>query len=159
MSRFEDCVNFVLAREGGVSNDPDDPGGLTVYGLSSRYHPELFADGHPSQEAAKQVYFKDYWEASGADKLPPPYDFLVFDAAVNQGRFVAVQILQKALGIDVDGRVGPQTIAACHSAGKEMPARVLAYRAYRYSQTNGFAKFGIGWLTRTYLLAIETAKH
>ena len=30
MSRFDECLKFVLGREGGTSNDPNDAGGLTA---------------------------------------------------------------------------------------------------------------------------------
>ena len=62
--------------------------------------------------------------------------------------------MQKALGVDVDGRVGPITIAAARTAGDEQVALALAHRALRYSQTHGFARYGLGWLKRTYLVAM-----
>lgn len=104
---------------------------------------------------AKRIYRREYWIASGSDRLPPPWDLIVFDAAVNMGIFPGVQFMQKAVGVEPDGRVGPVTIAACMKAGKEQLALALAYRAMRYAQIRGFERFGRGWLKRTYLIAME----
>ena len=38
---FLTCVKIVLDHEGYVSDDSNDPGGLTKYGISSRAYPEL----------------------------------------------------------------------------------------------------------------------
>ena len=158
MSRFTDCFAHVVGLEGGYSNDPHDPGGETMYGITRRDHPSAFADGPPSLEVAQRIYENEYWRAAGCDRLPVPYDLLVFDAAVNQGIYPAVSMMQKALGVTPDGRVGPVTIAACQTASAEGPALCLAERALRYSQTNGFARYGKGWLKRTYLIAMACAR-
>lgn len=158
MSRFDECFNVVVGHEGGYVNDPHDPGGETMFGITRRDHPDAFANGPPSIETAKTIYRNDYWTPAGCDKLPAPYDLLVFDAAINQGILPAVSMMQKALGVSPDGRVGPVTIAACQSAGAEGPALVLSERALRYAQTRGFDRYGRGWLKRTYLIAMECAK-
>lgn len=154
MSRWQFCFEHVIGSEGGYVNDPADPGGETIYGIARRDHPDMWADGPPTLEAAMARYEDQYWRASGANRLPEPYDLLVFDSAVNQGAHAAVSILQRGLGIEPDGRVGPQTIAACLSAGPEGPAKVLAERALRYTLTRGFDRFGRGWLKRTYMVAL-----
>jgi len=153
MSRFAFCFEHVIGSEGGYVNDPDDPGGETIWGITRRDHADLWATGPPSLEAAQARYERDYWRKAGCDRLPVPFDLLVFDAAVNQGVYPAVQAVQRALGVDPDGRVGPQTIAACTMAGRETVALALAHRALRYAQTNGFSRYGLGWLKRTYMVA------
>ena len=156
MSRFNECFEHVVGIEGGYVNDSFDPGGETIYGITRRDHPGAWANGRPSLEAARSIYEEQYWRKAGCDRLPEPYDLLVFDTAVNQGIFPAVTLLQQALGVrPVDGRVGPVTIAACQTADKERPALMLAKRAARYAKTHGFERYGEGWLKRTYLIAME----
>lgn len=155
MSRYSDCFDIVVGHEGGYVNDPHDPGGETIFGITRRDHPDAWLNGPPDIEVARNIYNTQYWRAAGCDVLPQPYDLLVFDAAVNQGIYPAVSMLQKALGVPTDGRVGPVTVAACHSAGKDGPALCLAERALRYAQTRGFDRYGRGWLKRTYLIAME----
>jgi lysozyme family protein len=36
---FDKALSFVLSWEGGYSNDPDDPGGETNFGISKRSYP------------------------------------------------------------------------------------------------------------------------
>jgi lysozyme family protein len=81
---FEDCVNHVLRWEGGYSNDPNDPGGETNFGISKRAYPNLDIK-HLTRDQAKQIYFTDYWQAVGADKMPDGLNLLAFDTAVNCG--------------------------------------------------------------------------
>lgn len=81
---FEECVNHVLRWEGGYSNDPNDPGGETNFGISKRSYPKLDIK-HLTRDQAKQIYFVDYWQAVGADKMPDGLNLLTFDTAVNCG--------------------------------------------------------------------------
>lgn len=154
MNRFDFCFDAVVGHEGGYVNDPADPGGETMYGITRRDHPDLWLNGPPTLEMAKSRYYDRYWLAAGCDQLPGPWDLLVFDAAVNQGIFPAAKAVQEALGVVADGRIGPVTVAAAQRAGKEQVALALAHRSLRYAQTNGFARYGLGWLKRTYLIAM-----
>jgi lysozyme family protein len=80
---FPAAVAFVLAREGGYSNDPADPGGETKFGISKRAYPHEDI-ANLTEDRAKEIYCSDYWVPI-ADALPTPADIVAFDAAVNQG--------------------------------------------------------------------------
>ena len=41
MHTFPDCISHVLAAEDGLVNDPKDPGGVTMFGISQRSYPAL----------------------------------------------------------------------------------------------------------------------
>ena len=41
MHTFPDCIAHVLAAEGGLVNDPKDPGGVTKFGISQRSYSVL----------------------------------------------------------------------------------------------------------------------
>ena len=41
MSRFKDAIDVILAQEGGYSNDSEDPGGETQWGISKRSYPSI----------------------------------------------------------------------------------------------------------------------
>jgi len=104
---FEKALQFVLKWEGGYSNNPNDPGGLTIYGISKRSYPnevakmnELWKQGK-KQEAlniAKKIYRKNYWDKIKGDDLPFPLDFVAFDTAVNMGVGACQQLLSQANG-------------------------------------------------------------
>ena len=88
MAWFEKAIEFVLSDdiEGGYVNDPDDPGGETKFGISKRAYPSLDIKTL-SKEAAKHLYFKDYWKAGGCVVLLEPKLAIVhFDACVNHPR-------------------------------------------------------------------------
>ena len=41
MTDFDLAINYVLENEGGVVDDPNDPGGLTNFGISQKQYPDL----------------------------------------------------------------------------------------------------------------------
>lgn len=67
---FEKIIEFTLKWEGFLSDDKDDPGGLTKYGISQKHHPALNIPELTLDEA-KELYRKEYWEPieSGYDDL------------------------------------------------------------------------------------------
>lgn len=72
---------FVLRWETiKYTNDPNDPGGETKYGISKRAHPELDIKNLTAEDAMN-VYLDSYWYPSGADDLDYPMCLLVFDTA------------------------------------------------------------------------------
>jgi hypothetical protein len=78
---FDKAFEITIGLEGKPSNDPQDPGGFTIWGLAKRYHPEI--DENTTIEYAKKVYFADYWLPAGCDEQPFPMDICLFDSAVN----------------------------------------------------------------------------
>ena len=94
-SDFKRAVEFTLKWEGGYSNDPDDPGGETKYGISKRAHPECDIKNRSEQEAI-QIYISDYWLAAGCESVGYPMNLVVFDSAVNCGTGTAKGWLRTA---------------------------------------------------------------
>lgn len=84
-SSWDAAIKFVLEHEGGYSNNPNDPGGETNFGISKRSYPELDIKNLTVFEAG-QIYRKDYWDKIGGDFLEYPMDICVFNCAVNCGR-------------------------------------------------------------------------
>ena len=86
--RFETALQFTLKWEGGLSNDKDDPGGKTNYGITqetfNRYFPGRDVSTISLPEAAT-IYRNGYWVASGCESLPIALAVVVFDSAVNCG--------------------------------------------------------------------------
>ena len=174
VSRFEQAVAWLLTQEGGWVDDPRDPGGATNFGISLRFalqvgdldrdgHPDLDIDGDgqitPSdiralpREQAIQLYRSQFWDLVRADMLPLRLAPAVFDAAVNQGRGPAVTMLQHSLGVTVDGKLGPATIAVARAANAgAVLLDYLARRALRYSTLQTFDHFGYGWMRRLFAL-------
>ena len=153
---FEKALEKTLVWEGGdkLTKDVDDPGGTTKYGISQKAHPDLDIE-NLTYEDAKEIYKKEYWDKSRAEKLPEKIQEQYFDMAVNLGRRRAVKILQKACNalsrdkIKEDGLIGKNTIRA---AGGLEPNRFRAFRVMRYVKlvmnNPKLMKYYYGWYNR-----------
>ena len=105
MKDFKEVLAFTLRWEGFISNDPQDPGGLTIWGISYRSHKEAvlemekLIDEQKKDEAfriAEKIYYEVYWLKSKCDKLPDPMGIIVFDTAVNMGRSRAKEFYDRS---------------------------------------------------------------
>jgi len=93
---FLTAVERVLAFEGGYSSNPDDPGGVTNFGISARSHPGLDIAAL-TRDAAIEIYWRQWWLRFGFARLPAAAAAKTFDLAVNIGAGCAIQCLQRAL--------------------------------------------------------------
>jgi lysozyme family protein len=160
-NRFDECLAFTLRAEGGYVDDPADPGGATNMGVTLATlrewsdDPSLGANQvqHMSLRTARAIYRALYWNPLRADDLPVGVDLSVFDFGVNAGIWHSARLLQRALGFtgdEVDGSVGPETLAAATKADARLLVDDLAERQSAYYRgLADFPTFGRGWLTRT----------
>jgi len=133
-----------------AEDDPDDPGGLTKFGIDQRSHPNIDIRGLDLL-GALAIYHADYWLRARCDDLPAPVGEVVFDVAVNNGLSLAAKWLQEAVGAKADGWIGPKTLAAAHGADHAAVARAIIARRegfYRYIARGKREKFLKGWLNR-----------
>lgn len=151
---FDRAFSVVVGQEGGLVKDPNDPGGETNFGISKRAYPKVDIE-NLTLDQAKDIYRRDYWAPIKGDFLPSPLGLFVFDAAVNQGVDAAIKMLQRALGCAQDGIIGAETVKRAQAATPWHMAKFMALRAMRYQGTRNFDRYGEGWLTRTYLVAME----
>lgn len=128
---FAKILAFTLSFEGGYVNNPADPGGRTIYGISERAHPELWKDGTPTLDDAKTLYRAEYWGGIRGDELPPRTAMVLFDFYVHS-RSSATKTVQRLVGLtgkQVDGVLGPQSLAAIRAAVPDAETdRTLAFR-------------------------------
>jgi lysozyme family protein len=137
---FADALALVLLFEGGYVNDPDDPGGATNRGVTqARYNAYRTAhslDIQPVQyieESEVQEFYRIDWLAMRCDQLPYDVALVHFDAAVNQGKGAAPQMLQEVCGVTADGVLGPRTLGAAVTPG--IADRYVWRRLQRYRLT------------------------
>jgi lysozyme family protein len=159
---FERAVALVLSHEGGLVDDPADPGGLTNHGISLRAYPELGAAGIRglTAEQAAEIYRRDWWLRYGWAELPAPIGAKLLDLGVNIGAEAAQRALQRALratgaAVTEDGVLGPATRAAAAEA--DAAALLAALRSEAAGHYRLIAalhpaqqRFLQGWLTRAY---------
>jgi lysozyme family protein len=150
MSSFDDAFAALIGNEGGYSNNPADPGGETMWGITDRV---ARANGYTGAmkdlplETAKSIARKVYWDPYQCDAFDPRVAFQLFDAAYNGGH--PAQWLQQAVDVSVDGVIGAITIAAVRAVD---PLKVVilfnASRIFYYTSLGTWESFGKGWINR-----------
>jgi len=133
--RFLACMPFILKEEGGYSNTPGDHGGATDDGIIQReYNVYRHSNGLPLQSvklitAAEYdtIYWQSYWQPN-CPKLPSGLDLSVFNINVNGGDGRGTRIIQKCLGISVDGVWGGDTDKAV-AAITDVSKIIVAFHA------------------------------
>jgi lysozyme family protein len=153
MTVFDCAMSFILKAEGAESDDPQDPGLLTRYGISQRAHPDI-AVATLTEGEAIALYWRRYWQAADLALLPAPLSVAVMDGVVQHGQRPAIRMLQHSLRVETDGVIGPVTVAAALRA--DMGDLVTAYcarRAVYYANLGHFGRFGYGWMRRLFCLA------
>ncbi|WP_201098767.1 glycoside hydrolase family 108 protein [Thiocystis minor] len=144
MTHFHRCIDFILIEEGGLSEHPADPGGLTHYDISQRSYPALDIR-HLTRDDAKDIYRRDYWARVKGDRLPVGLDLVVLDMAINAGVSRAIRLLQQLIGVPDDGIVGTPTLAALDD--RPTADLIKAYSRLRliyYRSLKGWPTFGHG---------------
>ena len=125
---FDDAFKSLMNVEGGYWDDP--VGGPTMYGVTERV---ARAWGYAGDmrllplTTARSIAKSEYWDRFKCDQFPYAIAYQVFDTAYNGG--MPVRWLQEAVGADVDGIIGPSTLARVRGAD---PAKViLSFNASR----------------------------
>ena len=144
---FTDSVNNTLGYEGGLTNDPNDPGGTTNFGISQKSYPNLNIP-NLTREMAIGIYYSDYWTPIFGDLMPECLAMNVFDCAVNCGLKPAILMMQEVIGVVTDGVIGPKTKAAMAKATPDMAKAYEAKREYYYEHLVQFPIYGQTWLAR-----------
>jgi len=180
VSNFADAVEYILEREGGLSENPRDSGGATNFGISLRFlrgfseevlrKYGIFGEVNEqtirdlTKEQAQNIYKSEFWQQAPfseiRDQLVCNY---VFDMAVNMGTRQAVQIVQRSLWalmfsrlyIADDGILGERTLERLNIMVPDLVMPVLvASRAAFYrllaEKNPNKREFLNGWLTRCY---------
>lgn len=123
MSDFNSAFQYVLINEGGFSNDPDDSGGATNFGITHDDLAKFLGHGvstsdvrDMSQDTAQAIYEAFYWSPLHLDNVNDNgMATCIFDTGVNRGISVGAKYAQRVcndLGsnIVVDGKIGPISI-------------------------------------------------
>lgn len=141
MSNFDTAVEYVLAREGGLSENPKDKGGITNYGISLRFLQNLpvarlkrYSIFEPVNEdtirnltidQAKFIYRGEFWENKkfAAIDCQDVCNYF-FDMSVHMGIHQATKLVQRSLCalnfdedyVKEDGIFGDRTLCAINEA-------------------------------------------
>lgn len=150
MTSFDDAFDALIGNEGGYSNNPADPGGETMWGVTQRVARAYGYAGAMRdlpRDTAKAIAKKLYWDPLRLDELDARVAFQIFDANYNGGH--PVIWMQGAAGAKVDGLIGPATVAAVQAVD---PLRFMlrwnALRLSYFTSLKTWPDFGKGWARR-----------
>lgn len=158
MADFMKAYLKMAPVEGLYSNDPDDPGGETVYGVARSFWPKWSGwsivdaakkqPGFPGNlkgnsaltEAVHAYYRQIYWDRFCLDELDQPLAYELFEQAVNLGEGRMVKHLQMVLNslnyqnrfgedLVVDGAFGAKTLQRLRRIVGDGRSRAIQYGA------------------------------
>ena len=154
---YESALAHVLKSEGLWSDNPADPGGATMKGITLNVYRSWKRNTHISKDELRVIpddevynlYKELYWNKVQGDNLPAGIDYAVFDAAVNMGVGRASKLIQEAAGVTADGVLGPASLSAIQKADtKELIEKFSHLKESFYRSLATFQTFGKGWLNR-----------
>lgn len=153
---FQQSLNAVLKHEGGWADHPKDPGGATMRGVTLATFRRFVMPKATKADLRKItpeqlafVYRRHYWDVVIGDQLPSGVDYALFDFAVNSGPNRAVKFIQKVVGVEADGRIGPVTLSAIvERRSIEVISQLCDNRLAWLKRLKTFRTFGKGWTRR-----------
>lgn len=167
---------FIAKEIEGKGYDPDDPGGKTIYGISSVYHPaeyrelkEIIDDKQPQNMIDDKIVkiYSEMYAKTHAYLLNFPTNIQYFDMTFNAGEDDAIFPLQQTIKdfgetIFVDGVWGNQTEGKVNifSAKNMMNNTFHEYYVlnridrymHKYKSTKYGPKYIRGWVRRVITL-------
>lgn len=107
MGDFAKAHSFTARWEGGFTDHPADPGGVTNHGVSLRFlrgqKEDIDGDGDIDgddvralgAEDAARIMRREFWDPMKLDEVKPLCATVLYDAAVNMGAGCARRMAQK----------------------------------------------------------------
>ena len=169
---FDQAFSIVLGHEGGFSNDKNDAGGATAFGISLRFmkDDDIDIDGDGdidlsdvkalTKAESKEIYYHFFW-------IKNNYQFIensqvavkLFDMAVNMGAYQANKICKRAINdilvdnMPVNGIMNEETIATLNEIHPSAIIQQLRERQAEFyrsivAKNPKLKKFENGWLAR-----------
>lgn len=147
---FTDAFEALIGNEGGYVNNPKDPGGETMWGVTLRVARASGYEGAMKElprEVAERIAKKLYWDPLFLDQFDPRVAFQILDTNYNGGH--PVLWMQGASGTKADGIMGPATIAAVKATDPlKFILRWNALRLRYFTSLGTWPTFGKGWANR-----------
>ena len=168
--KFESAVKVVLLHEGLFTNNPNDPGGATNYGISLRFLRAAGIDGNMNRsdhvgiedikalnpDKAKNIYYKYFYKKYNINNVVSTMlATSLLDMSVLMGGNEAIKLLQTALDahLVIDGILGKNTLAQINSANsynlnEKFKAQCILHFQYLITKNEKLSVFLNGWTNR-----------
>lgn len=178
MGQFDSAVRFVLANEGGLEENSNDPGGITNFGISLRFLREVPSDvlrkagifepideytvRNLTMDQALHIYRTMFWDTTFEKIINQSLCNYIFDMCINLGHGQAIKLVQRAVNacqktrgyLKDDGILGGKTLAGINQASFMLIPALIAQRDGFYrllvAENPKREVFIDGWLNRCY---------
>ena len=171
-TKFKYAVAVVLKHEGGLSNNLQDPGLITKYGISLRYliHADIDVNADKkinkedvlglTIEQARSIYYTQWWKKFRYYKINNALTAAkIFDFSVNAGPEQSTKIIQRALialgnkNVKVDGNLTDEVFDLINSSDQmQLHSQLSHFEEQFYlliiSNNSSLKIFKKGWLKR-----------
>lgn len=177
MAEFESALSFILENEGGLVENPADPGGITNCGISLRFLRQIPEDRIRAYgiftpvtdqtirdlvaEQVGRIYKGEFWDQARFGELLEQYECnYIFDMGINYGLAQGIKLAQRAascgeFGVPLveDGILGDHTLHQINTFYR-IKASLIGVRLgyiHQLVATNPRNKeFQDGWIRRAY---------
>lgn len=150
------ALDKVAGIEGGYVNDPSDSGGETNHGVTLKFLKSVqpgatSADLKALDKAQARALFDQHFvKAPGIHRLPDVAQAEAVALSINAGPTAAIKVLQRAAGVEADGKIGPGTIAAVKKlSNDQIKAAVDGFYQRIVDRDPSQKRFLKGWLNRS----------
>lgn len=168
---FDFCMKHILEVEGGFSNNPNDRGGPTNFGITlgtlaafrgKQVTIEELKNIKPDE--VRDVYFKLFWQKFNLSLVKDTHmACIIFDQVVNRRAEAAIITLQTALNSEfganliVDGVLGLKTADAInkndvYSLGMQFVKETQRFYVKLIKANPSQFEFMFTWMSRTWRL-------
>lgn len=172
-SNYERAIANVLVHEGGYSNHPRDPGGVTLHGVIQRRYDQYRDDNRQPRRAltpamAKEpqwiaerndIYNRYYATPCAFPDLPAGLDYTVLDYCVNSGigrggkalrcAVVTTMPMDECMRISRTWQPSPEVIAVANQMDrKSLIRKINDERIGFLKRLSTWSTFGGGWNRR-----------
>lgn len=145
---FVKLIDRTLGHEGQYSNDVNDPGGETNWGISKRAYP-LLNIKQLTREDALGIYYRDFWLKLPVESSTDGALYQLLDSAVNSGIVQTFRFLQRAVGVADDGHFGPVSRRAVEKCSEsDFIMLFVAERLDFMTRLKNWPNAGKGWARR-----------
>lgn len=130
-NNYQDCLTRLLKDEGGYTNDPNDSGGPTKFGITLTDYRKYINKKGTAEDVkgmsindAKSIYKSKYWDVLNCDQLSSGVDYTVFDYGVNSGvgrPRKALQQFKNKTGVDLIDAINDERTAFLKALEVERP--------------------------------------
>lgn len=150
---------FIIIHEGKFSNNPKDPGGATMRGVTLATYRQVFGSHKTVADLKKlsyddwfTIYKKYYWDKCKADLIEDQsIANMLVDFAWHSGVATASKKIQALVRVEADGIIGRVTVGAINSYNKgqkELFVKLKEQRLAYMKACKNWATFQGGWTKR-----------